>query len=105
MEHKSVIYKVLKKKSALLSVIIIALSILVAIFGYCIAPDSTPDANEQSPLHPAHECVQQKGREPRALRCTLHDELQFLPHPQNHLRHASDGGGRYGSRLDDGRSR
>ncbi len=41
---------VLKKKPALVSVIIISFSILVAIFGYCIAPDSTPDANEQSPL-------------------------------------------------------
>ncbi len=50
MEEKSLFSKILKKKSALLSVIIIALSIFIAIFGYCLAPDSSPDANEQSPL-------------------------------------------------------
>lgn len=50
MEEKSLFSKILKKKSALLSVIVIALSIFIAIFGYCLAPDSSPDANEQSPL-------------------------------------------------------
>lgn len=50
MEEPSLFSKILKKKPTLLSVLIIALSIFIAIFGYCLAPDSTPDANEQSPL-------------------------------------------------------
>lgn len=50
MEEKSLFSKILKKKPALLSIIVIALSIFVAIFGYCLASDSSPDANEQSPL-------------------------------------------------------
>ncbi len=50
MAEQTILTKILKKKPALMSVIIIALSVFIAIFGYCIAPDATPDANEQSPL-------------------------------------------------------
>ena len=62
--------------------------------------------------HPAHECVLEEIREPRAHGCDLHRLVQLAPHPQEPSRDASNGRqylkdghvvGRY--RRDDGRRR
>ena len=37
----------LKNRSAVFGLVIIAISVIVAILGYSITPDSTPDANDQ----------------------------------------------------------
>ena len=39
--------RLLRNKPALFGLAVIAVSILVALFGYIIAPDATPNANDQ----------------------------------------------------------
>ena len=39
--------RLLKNKPAVFGIFIIAFAVFVAIFGYFLAPDSTPDANDQ----------------------------------------------------------
>lgn len=39
--------RLLKNKPAIFGIFVIAIAILVAMFGYALAPDSTPDANDQ----------------------------------------------------------
>src|SRR5690606_23680140 len=41
------IKRFLKNKPAIFGIFVIAIAIFVAIFGYVLAPDSTPDANDQ----------------------------------------------------------
>lgn len=60
-----------KNKPALLGLGLIAFSIVVAIFGYAIAPDSTPNANDQMPTialkNPGFETTILKVRKNRAV--------------------------------------
>jgi ABC-type dipeptide/oligopeptide/nickel transport system permease subunit len=46
-ENKSIIQKLLRKKPAIFSLVIIALAILICIFGYVLAPDDTANADTQ----------------------------------------------------------
>ncbi|MBL7817726.1 MAG: ABC transporter permease [Saprospiraceae bacterium] len=42
--------RLLRNKPALFGLVVIAFAILVALLGYVIAPDATPDANDQMPM-------------------------------------------------------
>ena len=45
--NQKAIKRLLKNKAAVLGLIIIFVSVMIALFAYAIVPDSTPDANEQ----------------------------------------------------------
>lgn len=47
--HLSFIRKLLNNKGALIGVVIIAISLLLTVFGYLITPDSSPNANRMIP--------------------------------------------------------
>lgn len=43
--HTNTVYKLLKKPAAVIAIGIIGITTLIAVFAYCFAPDSTPNAN------------------------------------------------------------
>jgi len=45
--NQKALKRLLKNKAAVLGIIIICISVLIALFAYAIVPDSSPDANEQ----------------------------------------------------------
>ena len=47
--NKKALKRLLKNKPAIFGLIVIGFAIFIALFGYALAPDSTPDANEQIP--------------------------------------------------------
>ena len=47
--NQKAVRRLLKNKPALFGLALIVVSVLVAIFGYVLAPDATPDANDQLP--------------------------------------------------------
>ncbi len=47
--NQKALRRLLRNKPALFGLVVIAVAVLVAILGYAISPDSTPDANDQMP--------------------------------------------------------
>ncbi len=47
--NQKALRRLLRNKPALFGLVVIALAIMLAILGYAIAPDATPDANDQMP--------------------------------------------------------
>ena len=47
--NQKAIKRLLKNKPAVFGLLVIVMSVLLAVFGYYLAPDSTPDANDQIP--------------------------------------------------------
>jgi len=69
--NKKAIKRLLKNKPAVFGLVIIALAILLAIFGYLLAPDDTPNANDQIPevalVDPGFEIKMLKVRKNRTI--------------------------------------